>query len=1384
MGMRSRSQRYIERGMKRLVVLNFFPAFYPPRSGGEQRYYYLYRHLSKYYDVTLLSPTFPDARPEVIRFGETFREHRIPKEQVHKDLHAQLDREEIGRECSGLVCALASAEETAYKRACRQLIAAADVIIHDSPFTVEYDEGLGTDRRPRIYNSYNVEAVLARQMFEGPRRDAYIDTVQRLEARLVRCSELVFATSVQEKESFQEMYGCDPGSIVVIANGFEPADASAPRARPPGLDRPFALFLGSRHIPNLDAARFISGEVATRVNNLRFAVAGSVCETLSQAPRNVLLLGVINEAQRRWVLENCAVGLNPVESGAGTNLKMIDYMSAGIAVVSTPFGARGIGVEDGKHCLIRERRSFAEAVELLSVDSSLRAKLGTAARAFTNSRYSWSSIAETAHAAISAAVGPASRRKQPRLRLLVLNDFSVARPKGGGEIRIREIFSELARSFEVTLLCLSREPRVRETSLAPGFRECSVPKTPAHRRLEHEIDKLHHISAADVVATLYCVDNETLVSRFQALTRDADVVVCCHPYMAPLLRFRPVARPVIYDAANVESGLKERLLSEHPFGAELLRVVRETEAFLCRTADRIVCVSEQDAEEFGARGRRDAILVRNGVAVPRAEFRECTETRIEKTPVTAVFIGSGHYPNVEAVRFLIDNVAAAAPEVRFEIMGTVCDGFSRETLPRNVILCGFLDDAQKNQHLERAAIGLNPVVSGGGSNLKLAEFFAHGLAVVSTPFGVRGYQVEGGKHLLVVEPAQFADAVSTLAQDRDLRYRLGAEAREYALRSLSWKSLASGYRDTIVELARRSAADSRKRLLAVTYRYTEPALGGAELYLEKLLRELSATNVFAIDIATIAIDQIENRLHFSTSCRPEPPSKCTAPEFAQKLLKFPLTAPADRVVIDGARRLSGQWETETLVQAREFTGIYDRSLLMGGWFAPEEERGQAVRWSGRRAEVFCAPGATALNIVGTAPARTSLSIHMGGERLYTGVLYKRFSISVALKGASGGVITLSCQARHYSDDDPRMLGVRVFSITETGLYGRREVPLDDDFERCVRSRDVGSWVDSLIHLAENRPAELSDLFYQIRGPQSRGLEEYLRHHTRDYDVVLVQGVPFSVSIMATRIAKAAGVPVAMLPHFHLEDRYYHWRDYYEVFRTCDCVFAFPGAAKRLVFDRFHARSRCIPGGGVDYKEYEDLNACRRAFRALAGSGNFVLVLGRKSRAKRYTHAIDAVHRLRRNRYRINVVLIGQDEDREGIPRGVINLGQQPRNIVLGALAECLCLVSMSDSESFGMVILEAWMCGRPVVANRDCIASAELIDDGVDGFLCRTVEDVAHAIEELLNNPERASRMGSAGREKTIERYGWQRIAGMVEEELLNMIRNNSAGRKMRAGQA
>ncbi len=145
--------------MPRLLVLNFFPAFFPPSSGGEQRYFHVYHHLSRRYDVTLLSPTFPHQSEEVVEFNARFREHRIPKEQVHVDLHRDLDAQGIGQECSALVCALAAKGETAYHRRYRELVPCADIVFHDSPFMVDYDEQLGKDGKPRVYNSYNVEAT-------------------------------------------------------------------------------------------------------------------------------------------------------------------------------------------------------------------------------------------------------------------------------------------------------------------------------------------------------------------------------------------------------------------------------------------------------------------------------------------------------------------------------------------------------------------------------------------------------------------------------------------------------------------------------------------------------------------------------------------------------------------------------------------------------------------------------------------------------------------------------------------------------------------------------------------------------------------------------------------------------------------------------------------------------------------------------------------------------------------------------------------------------------------------------------------------------------------------------------------------------------------------
>ncbi|MDR5692139.1 glycosyltransferase [Agromyces indicus] len=85
-------------------------------------------------------------------------------------------------------------------------------------------------------------------------------------------------------------------------------------------------------------------------------------------------------------------------------------------------------------------------------------------------------------------------------------------------------------------------------------------------------------------------------------------------------------------------------------------------------------------------------------------------------------------------------------------------------------------------------------------------------------------------------------------------------------------------------------------------------------------------------------------------------------------------------------------------------------------------------------------------------------------------------------------------------------------------------------------------------------------------------------------------------------------------------------------------------------------------------------------------------------------------------------------------------------------------------EPFGIVPLEAMASGRPVVAS----SVGGLIDTVVHGGTGvhvppRDAAAVAAAIRELLEDPERAERLGAAGRRRVASRYSWDRVAADTE---------------------
>jgi glycosyltransferase involved in cell wall biosynthesis len=88
----------------------------------------------------------------------------------------------------------------------------------------------------------------------------------------------------------------------------------------------------------------------------------------------------------------------------------------------------------------------------------------------------------------------------------------------------------------------------------------------------------------------------------------------------------------------------------------------------------------------------------------------------------------------------------------------------------------------------------------------------------------------------------------------------------------------------------------------------------------------------------------------------------------------------------------------------------------------------------------------------------------------------------------------------------------------------------------------------------------------------------------------------------------------------------------------------------------------------------------------------------------------------------------------------------------------------SVAESFGIVYLEAWLCGKPVIGAR--IGAVQcVIDEGRDGFLVdpRDSDELSQAILRLIHDPELCRSLGRHGREKTLARFTWSKVTDAIE---------------------
>jgi len=216
-----------------------------------------------------------------------------------------------------------------------------------------------------------------------------------------------------------------------------------------------------------------------------------------------------------------------------------------------------------------------------------------------------------------------------------------------------------------------------------------------------------------------------------------------------------------------------------------------------------------------------------------------------------------------------------------------------------------------------------------------------------------------------------------------------------------------------------------------------------------------------------------------------------------------------------------------------------------------------------------------------------------------------------------------------------------------------------------------------------------------------------------------------------------------------------------------------------------ARGRVVRNG-IDLAPFDgavDAVAARDRL-GLSRTATVVGIVGRLDERKGHRYFLEALASLTGRLPALQGLVVGEGREKPAIETRRAALGLDDRVRLVGYwpnVAEALAAVDVfvlpSLMEGHPLAILEAMAAGKPVVATR-VGGNSEAVEDGVTGLLVppRDPEALASAIAALACDPERARRLGRAGRRQVEERFSLEAARLANEAVYLRLCRSQRKG--------
>lgn len=279
---------------------------------------------------------------------------------------------------------------------------------------------------------------------------------------------------------------------------------------------------------------------------------------------------------------------------------------------------------------------------------------------------------------------------------------------------------------------------------------------------------------------------------------------------------------------------------------------------------------------------------------------------------------------------------------------------------------------------------------------------------------------------------------------------------------------------------------------------------------------------------------------------------------------------------------------------------------------------------------------------------------------------------------------------------------------------------------------------------------------------SPDLCKYIAEHKDEYTAFVYIPYMFGTTYFGIKVCPEKAV---MIPCFH-DEAYVYMKIFRELYsKTAGMIF---NARPELELTErvYHTEDieKIVMGIGMDV----DLKTNPKAFREKFGiSEPFIIYAGRKDLGKNVHTLLKYFGEYKlRNPSDLKLVLIGGGEIEipASAKKDVIDLGFvdiQDKYDAAGA-AEFLC--QPSKNESFSLVIMESWLCGRPVLVHSHCEVTKNFARESNGGLFFEDYFEFEGCVDYFLKNKDISGLMGENGRKYVLERFDWNIIVKRYRE--------------------